>query len=311
MKISIALCTCNGSKYLIDQLESLKNQTLQADEIVVCDDGSTDNTIEILNRYKDILNIKIFINEVNLGVTKNFEKAISLCTGDIIFLCDQDDIWEKDKIEKMSKIFDDKQIGIAFCNGKLINEENKQIKNCTLWNVFGVDNIDKENFTIDFLINKYIFTGIAMAFRDNLKKYILPISKNAVHDEWIGIIGSYFSKVFFMQKCLVNYRIHKNQQIGVYSVLSLREKYKSLNKYKISKINQELDKVKDLIIRLTELDANEKLINKLKKKQKFFEHRITTNKFRFFILFWQFITFKYYLYTNGKFKTFIRDIFSS
>ena len=151
--------------------------------------------------------LSIFINEVNLGVTKNFEKAISLCTGDIIFLCDQDDIWESDKVEKMSKSFNDEQIGIAFCNGKLINEENKQIKNCTLWNVFGVDNIDKENFTIDFLINKYIFTGIAMAFRDNLKKYILPISKNAVHDEWIGIIGSYFSKVFFMQKCLVNYKI--------------------------------------------------------------------------------------------------------
>ena len=140
MKISIALCTYNGSQYLIDQLESLKKQTIRADEIIVCDDCSADNTIEILEKYKDILNIKLFINNSTIGVTKNFEKAISLCSGDIIFLCDQDDIWESNKIEKMREAFNDEKIGIAFCNGKIIDTNSKQIKNYTLWDVFGIDN---------------------------------------------------------------------------------------------------------------------------------------------------------------------------
>ena len=198
MKISIALCTYNGSKYLIDQLESLKNQTLKADELIVCDDCSTDDTIEILKKYKDILNIKLFINDSNLGVTKNFEKAISLCSGDIIFLCDQDDIWESKKIEKMSKIFDDKNIGVVLCNGMVIDQNDKQIKNYTLWNSFGIDKIDRKNFNVNALIDKNLFTGMAMAFRSCLKQYILPISKNACHDEWISLICTYKSKIYFL-----------------------------------------------------------------------------------------------------------------
>ena len=310
MKISIALCTYNGAKYLTEQLESLKNQTVKADEIIVCDDGSTDSTIEIINKYKDILNIKLFINTSSLGVTKNFEKSISLCSGDIIFLCDQDDIWEKNKIEKMSSAFVNENVGLVLCNGILIDEQNNQIKNYTLWNSFGIDKINKKKFKFEILINKLIFTGMAMSFRGDLKKYILPISKNAFHDEWIGIIGTYFSKVYFIQDCLVMYRIHKNQQIGIYAVYTLTDKYKRLKQYKISDIKQELNKIKDLLNRFEKLNARKNFVAKLKEKQKFFENRTTTNKFRFFILFWCFITNKYNLYTNGKYKTFIRDIFA-
>ena len=311
MKISIALCTYNGSKYLTDQLESLKNQTVKVDEIIACDDCSTDNTIEILKKYKDILNIKIFMNELKLGVTKNFEKAISLCSGDIIFLCDQDDIWEANKIEKMSTAFNDEKLGIVSCNGKIIDRNSKTIKKYTLWSAFGVDKINKETFSADFLIRKYIFTGMAMALRAELKKYILPISKNSIHDEWIGIIGTYFSKVYFMQDCLVKYRTHKSQKIGVYATYSIIDKYKRLKMYKFSDINQELNRVKDLLNRFTKLNADDKFLAKLKEKQKFFEYRTTKSKFRFFILLWLFLIGKYHLYTNGNYRTFIRDVFTS
>jgi glycosyltransferase involved in cell wall biosynthesis len=98
MKISIALCTYNSSKYLREQLKSLEEQTLKADEVVICDDKSDNDTMQIINEYKDKLNIKLTVNKTNLGVTKNFERAISLCEGDIIFLCDQDDVWNKNKI---------------------------------------------------------------------------------------------------------------------------------------------------------------------------------------------------------------------
>ena len=310
MKISIALCTCNGSKYLTQQLESLKNQTLKADEIIVCDDGSTDNTIEILNRYKDILNIKIFVNKITLGVTKNFEKAISLCSGDIVFLCDQDDIWENKKIEKMSKIFDDKNIGLVLCDGIIIDSKDNQIKDYTLWKSFGIDKINRENFMSYSLIDKNIFTGMAMAFRTNLKQYFLPISKNSYHDEWISFICSYKSKVYFLEEKLVKYRIHEKQKIGIIYIKSLYEKYKFVEKYRISDIETERDKVHDFIEKFQQLDADKNFIIKLKNKEKLFQYRATRSKFKFFILLWQLVTGKYHLYTNGKFNTFIRDIFT-
>jgi len=311
MKISIALCTYNGAKYLTEQLESLKNQTVKADEIIVCDDCSKDNTIEILKKYKDVLNIKIFINEVNLGVTKNFEKAISLCSGDIIFLCDQDDIWEKNKIEKMSSSFVDSTVGIVLCNGTVIDEKNKQIKNYTLWNSFGIDKINKENFNFEILINKLIFTGVATAFRADLKEYFLPISKNSFHDEWIGFICAYKSKLCFLKEKLVNYRIHKNQKIGIIYIKSLYEKYKFVKKYKISDIEKELAKVNDFIEKFQQLNAEKTFINKLKNKQRLFYLRATRSKFRLFILLWQLMIGNYHLYTNGKFKTFIRDVLTT
>ncbi len=310
MKISIALCTYNASQYLTGQLESLKNQTLKADEIIVCDDCSTDNTIEILEKYKDILNIKLFINDLNLGVTKNFEKAISLCSGDIIFLCDQDDIWESKKIEKMSKFFEDKSVGIVLCDGIIIDSKDNQIKDYTLWKSFGIDKISREKFTPYSLIDKNIFTGMAMAFRTNLKQYFLPISKNSYHDEWISLICSYKSKVCFLKDKLVKYRIHKKQKVGIIYIKSLYEKYKFVEKYRISNIETERDKVHDFIEKFQQLDADKNFIAKLRNKEKLFQYRATRNRFRFFILLWQLVTGKYHLYTNGKFNTFIRDIFT-
>jgi len=109
MKTSIALCTYNGEQYLKEQLESYAYQTQLPDELIVCDDGSTDSTIDIIREFADSasFSVKLYINEQNLGSTKNFEKAIRLCTGDIIFLSDQDDVWREDKISLMSQIFEE------------------------------------------------------------------------------------------------------------------------------------------------------------------------------------------------------------
>ena len=102
MKISVAICTFNGEKFLQEQINSILEQTLKVDEIVICDDCSTDNTWDILKDYKtnNPSLFQIHRNEINLKSNKNFEKAIGLCTGCYIFLSDQDDIWKNDKVEK-------------------------------------------------------------------------------------------------------------------------------------------------------------------------------------------------------------------
>ena len=103
MRISIALCTYNGDPYLSELLESLAGQDFRPCELVVCDDGSTDSTLSILNEFEHVapFPIRIFNNTENLGVIKNFEKALSLCTGDYIAPCDQDDIWQPEKLERL------------------------------------------------------------------------------------------------------------------------------------------------------------------------------------------------------------------
>src|SRR5262249_10160572 len=103
-KISIALCTYNGAKYLSSQLESYLAQTCLPDEVVVCDDCSQDETVTILNDFaiRAPFPVRILVNDQNLGSTKNFEKSISLCSGEIIFLSDQDDVWMPNKIERVS-----------------------------------------------------------------------------------------------------------------------------------------------------------------------------------------------------------------
>lgn len=118
-KISVAMTTYNGSKYIIKQLDSLKNQSRKIDELVICDDCSTDNTVELVNDYIKSNNLEgwnIYSNENNLGFINNFKQAIKKTTGDIIFLCDQDDEWCVNKISTMTDIIEkNNQVKLLSC----------------------------------------------------------------------------------------------------------------------------------------------------------------------------------------------------
>ena len=108
MRISIAMTTYNGADYLLEQLESLRTQSLMADEVIIVDDCSTDNTVDLLNMYIQKYHLDNWVlikNSSNIGWRKNFRKALQETTGDVVFLCDQDDIWNKDKISLMVKEF--------------------------------------------------------------------------------------------------------------------------------------------------------------------------------------------------------------
>lgn len=310
MKISIALCTYNGEKYLRQQLESLDNQTLKADEVVVCDDNSSDNTIAILNEYKDKLNIKLTVNKTNLGVTKNFEQAISLCSGDIIFLCDQDDVWDKNKIKIMAEKMQDEKIGLCYCNGKVADENLKQIGSHTLWSTSELVKVDLNKFSVYNLINYCYFTGMALCFRASLKKYFMPLSKNAVHDEWIAFIISFVSKIAFVKEELVIYRQHSNQQIGINSIKSSKEIWRFLRAYKIIRIEKEVGRFTDLIAKMKELNAEKELIAELEKKLRHLKCRASKSIFRFMILTLELVLGKYNKHSNGGYKAFVKDLFA-
>jgi glycosyltransferase involved in cell wall biosynthesis len=231
MKISVAFCTYNGSKYLKKQIDSILNQLDHIpDEIIVCDDNSSDDTLEILHNYQnshpDIF--KIFQNEINLGSTKNFEKAITLCTGDFIFLADQDDIWKADKVKKILSVF--KEFPNAegvFSNANLIDSDDNSIQSLSIWE--SVFFLEKElPKPIDFfdLISKNgnVVTGATLCIKKNVKDFIFPFTEDVLHDESIAVLLALRKTLFYSTEKLISYRIHDKQQVGMKNINKLAKK---------------------------------------------------------------------------------------
>jgi len=236
MKISAALCTYNGSRYLKDQLQSIVNQTLIVDEIIICDDNSTDNTIEIIIEFQEKYPNKITLNRnnINLKVNKNFEKAITLCTGDYIFLSDQDDIWANNKVETMISIFDkNPEYEGIFSDGNLINEFGEIFTEKSLWEnvLFFEKNINNQVDLFYYIANvRNMVTGATLCIKKEVKQFIFPFPKEDIiyHDEWIALLLAFRKKLSFSNEKLISYRIHSMQQIGVIKASSLKRNLKRI-----------------------------------------------------------------------------------
>ena len=221
MKISVALCTYNGEKYLNEQLNSIFNQSLSVDEIIICDDKSTDTTIEIIKEYqeKHPFKIKLFQNETNLRSVKNFEKALNLTSGDVIFLSDQDDIWVHEKVEKyVAYFYKHNSIKVLASNGYCIDDSSSIIEKYSLWDI--PEFLKEKNIDVDYFKLITYFSNIATGASMALKKEILikvlpfPIIDGLHHDEWIAIIASSTQEFTLLNEKYFYYRIHNNQQVG-------------------------------------------------------------------------------------------------
>src|ERR1700682_2731847 len=138
--LSVAMCTYNGARFLAEQLESIATQTRLPDRLVVCDDCSTDGSVEILKSFArhSPFAVRLEINKNNLGSTKNFEKAIGLCQGEVIALADQDDIWYSKKLERIEAVFADRpSVGVVFSDADVV-DENKIPLGFRLWRTAGL-----------------------------------------------------------------------------------------------------------------------------------------------------------------------------
>ena len=224
MTISVALCTYNGAAFLEKQLASIMDQSHKVDEIVACDDRSTDNTLEILERFRSEnqeISWKIIVNSENLGSNKNFEKATGLCTGQILFLSDQDDIWEKEKVEKHVAFYNNNPGHWAcFSNGALVSDDGV-LMDGGLWESHGfspamISNDYNKLYEYQLLCSN-IVTGATLSIRKEALPYLYPFEKTSqeVHDAHIGLVVSYFNRLGFIPAKLVQYRLHATQQIGV------------------------------------------------------------------------------------------------
>jgi glycosyltransferase involved in cell wall biosynthesis len=230
MKISVAICTFNGERFLKEQIDSILNQSVLVDEIIVCDDISIDNTTSILKEYETNYPslFKIFKNYESLGTIKNFEKAILNTTGDLIFLADQDDIWHWNKVEKILMFFNkNNKCKLLFSNGSLIDEFGNNM-NGTLWDKWGFDEIlraiwkDNRIAFQELVVGNNRITGATICFSKSIKRKILPINLpfGYWHDGWIGLHAAAVNGLFFIEESLISYRVHAKQQIGISNVIS-------------------------------------------------------------------------------------------
>lgn len=199
----------NGEKYICEQLDSILKNLSDEDEIVISDDGSTDNTVNIIREYMNKDSRIHLISGPKQGIIANFENAIINAKGKYIYLCDQDDIWTSDKIEKVSGCFEKHKCTCVVHDARVV-DENMAV---TIPSFFKYRN-SAPGIVHNLIKNSYI--GCCMAFDRALLDKILPIPENInMHDQWIGSISDKFGKTVFLDQVLLSYRRHGGNASGM------------------------------------------------------------------------------------------------
>lgn len=239
MKISLCMGTYNGEKYIIEQLDCIRNQTRQPDEVIICDDNSKDNTAQLIEEYIDKYqlesNWRLYRNAENKGYPANFYYACSLCTGDIVFLADQDDIWDLTKIEKMCKPLEAQpRIAAICCKYGLVDAEGKDIH--TLMEPThntGTGAIVPVN--IEYIFYKNQWSGMAVAYRRKWYAGWSTGDYDIPHDILICARAAEEQAFVQMDEELVYHRRHDNnaaqEEHRIAKLLNKNRKLKEIEEY--------------------------------------------------------------------------------
>lgn len=219
-RYSVVMCTYNGASYVTEQLNSILNQTLSPAEIIISDDGSTDETYEILRNIARI-NPKITLlpQGGRRGINKNFEYVLSQATGDFVFLSDQDDVWEVDKIKIFSDKIEHEKINpkdiVLIFSDLLVVNSSLQIAHDSFWSSAGLNVFSYMPSKYLPLIMENVVTGCASVVSSGLIKVALPFpDKIAMHDHWLALVANFMGSILSIPKPLVKYRQHGANAVG-------------------------------------------------------------------------------------------------
>jgi len=229
---SIALCTYNGERFLQAQLDSLLDQTRLPDQIVAFDDASQDETWMILEAFAQQARqrgIQVLLRRqpVNVGYVRNFEAALAECSGEIVFLCDQDDVWHADKIQRMAARFEaEPDLTMLHADARLVDADGNGL-GVSAFKAFEVSRAEiramHAGHAFDVLLKRNIATGAAMAVRLQVVRKAGEVPDGWIHDEWLGMVASLLGKADTLESAMVDYRQHGNNQLGA-NVRSWRQR---------------------------------------------------------------------------------------
>ncbi len=217
LDVKVLLSTYNGELFLEEQLDSLVNQDYFSYKIVIRDDGSKDKTIDILRNYKQkfptIIELIDLDSNINLGVKGSFELLMQSVDADCYFFCDQDDIWESDKISNLVSLLIQEQEKhgdlplLAFSDFRIFKEDEVIIKSYYKKINFGTNDIKNKIFMC-------VIPGCCFCFNQNAKKLYFEYSTEYLHDGHLFLLMQLFGTVLPSRKALINYRLHANNLVG-------------------------------------------------------------------------------------------------
>lgn len=220
IRVAVCLPTHNGAPFLLEQLRSLARQTRLPDQLIICDDLSTDSTVEIAREFAGSapFEVQVHVNTENLGYSRNFGQAIGLADADLIFPCDQDDVWHATKIERFEAAFaQNAGAGLVFANANVVGADLTPL-GYTLWDTVDFTRGDRARFEsggdLARLVKHCFVAGATLAFRGALQPLVLPICERWVYDAWIALLAASVSEVVMIDQPLNDYRQHAAQALG-------------------------------------------------------------------------------------------------
>jgi glycosyltransferase involved in cell wall biosynthesis len=319
--VSVALCTYQGEKYLQEQLDSIASQSRLPDELVVCDDGSTDGTLGILDRFRSRapFSVRVNVNEKQLGPAKNFERAIERCEGELIFLSDQDDVWHPEKLSTLVPIFVARpQVGGVFCDADVVDERLRH-RGYSVWEFFHFGASLQRKFArgrgLDVLLKHNVVAGMTMGFRASFRDLIIPIPADWFYDAWIPLLIAAVADIEMVPHRLVRYRQHQTQAIGMNKV-RLREVVAEKRKVDASDFLRLADQydvaAERLTVRMGSYCISKTVIQRLEAKVRHFRARadMRTGNGRFALLAKEISALNYRRYSSG-WRSLAVDVFLS
>jgi glycosyltransferase involved in cell wall biosynthesis len=218
-RISVAIATYNGGRFLQEQLDSIAAQTLSPCEVVICDDGSADDTLQVVERFARVASfpVRSLRNQVRLNYRANFMKAAQCCSGDLIAFCDQDDLWRADKLSVVANAFADPDVLLVHHNARVFSAAS---------GVTGLLFGELRPALVSGPLCRTPF-DLAPGFTQVFRRSLLPLSDlreatldywgpraPLAHDQWIYILASSLGKVCYLSETLADYRQHENNLVG-------------------------------------------------------------------------------------------------
>ncbi len=226
-QVSVALCMHNGAAFIREQIRSICRQTHAPSEIVISDDASTDDGVEIAKAAFDEcarenadqrIEIVLLQNPKALGVTRNFEQAATHCRGELVMLCDQDDAWHPHRLARLRAEFERRpELLLLHSDARLVDARNRSLGG-SLFHALEVRPAElaciHDGRAFDALLHRNLVTGATAVFRRSLLDHALPFPEEWLHDEWLAIIAAAVGRVDVLEEELIDYRQHDHNQIG-------------------------------------------------------------------------------------------------
>lgn len=227
--VSCVLCTYNGELYIRQQLDSILEQSVKIDELIICDDISNDRTLDIINDWKKMAQfiVKVYVNQDRKGPKYNFAQGLQYAQGEYVFFCDQDDVWSQKKVEvslkKMKEVEDEYGENVpclVHTDLEVVDQDLKRISPSFLDNQ-GLYHVEGSPKQLSTLLAQNFVTGCTVLINRALKDIALPFPKDIImHDYWLALVAAASGKLIFVNEATIKYRQHGHNTVGAKKYIS-------------------------------------------------------------------------------------------